>query len=110
MKNDSVIDFLNKYNDFTKVITLGKTKLDSIASMYTIDHAINSLIKVVEEKRINEIDSSIINNLIHFTHVYFTIITIPQKETSKRKVLIRLVENLEKLENVLELEEKNIQR
>ena len=51
MKNDIVINFLNKYNSFTKVIaTANKKKFDSIDSIYTVNSAIKSLIEIIEQK------------------------------------------------------------
>ena len=108
MKNDIVINFLNKYNSFTKVIaTANKKKFDSIDSIYTVNSAIKSLIEIIEQNRIDEIDLDIINNLIHFAEEYLKIIKI---SSYKEKITSELKNNLQKVRILLEKRAKSLQR
>lgn len=103
---DSVEDFLNKYYLFAKNIHTGnKKKFESIDMIYTVMDAIKALMVVIEENKLNEIDSSTINNLIHFSKVYINTISIPDELTPKKKAIMELMMNMEKLDTLLNNQE-----
>ncbi|CDF12004.1 unknown [Mycoplasma sp. CAG:776] len=105
MKDNMVIDFLNKYNNFAKVVsTSNKKKFDSI---YTVNSAIKSFIEMLEQGKKDEIDPSVINNLMYFTEEYLKRI---ENSTYKEKVITILKDNLQKARILLEKSEKLLQR
>ena len=98
MKDNMVIDFLNKYNNFAKVVsTSNKKKFDSI----------ESFIEMLEQGKKDEIDPSVINNLMYFTEEYLKRI---ENSTYKEKVITILKDNLQKARILLEKSEKLLQR
>ncbi len=108
MKDNMVIDFLNKYNNFAKVVsTSNKKKFDSIDSIYTVNSAIKSFIEMLEQGKKDEIDPSVINNLMYFTEEYLKRI---ENSTYKEKVITILKDNLQKARVLLEKSEKLLQR
>lgn len=108
MKDNMVIDFLNKYNNFAKVVsTSNKKKFDSIDSIYTVNSAIKSFIEMLEQGKKDEIDPSVINNLMYFTEEYLKRI---ENSTYKEKVIANLKDNLQKARILLEKNEKLLQR
>lgn len=103
---DSVENFLDNYYFFAKNIHTGnKKKFESINMLYTVMDAIKALMVVIEENRLNEIDSSTINNLVHFSKVYINTIPIPDKPTPKKQVIMELMMNMEKLDTLLNNQE-----
>ena len=103
---DSVEIFLDKYYFFAKNIHTGnKKKFESIDMIYIVMDAIKALMVVIEENKLNEIDSSTINNLIHFSKVYINTIPIPDELTPKKKAIMEIIMNMEKLDTLLNNQE-----
>ena len=110
MKN-SIEHFLNKYDRFTKnIVTGNKKKFESIEMAYIVNDAIIALIDLINVNKVEEIDQSIINNLIHFSKVYLNTISIPDNLTPKKKVIVELQINMEKLDNLQKNKENELKR
>lgn len=103
---NTVIDFLTKYDRFTKNITTGnKKRFESIEMVYIVNEAIVALINLINENKTSEVDESIINNLVHFSQVYLETITLPGSLTPKKKALDELQISMNNLANLLKAKE-----
>lgn len=103
---DSVENFLDKYYFFAKNIHTGnKKKFESINMIYIVMEAIKALIVVIEENRLSEIDTSTLNNLIHFSKVYVDTVSPLTTSNAKKTVILELTKEIEKLETLLNNQE-----
>lgn len=101
---DSVEEFQDNYYFFVHHITSNKKQLETLETIYVVMDAVKSLIKLIEENRSNEVDPASINNLVHFSKVYINTITIPDKITPKKQVIMELIRSIEKLDTILNSE------
>jgi hypothetical protein len=99
--NELVKDFYENYYKFAShVTTKSKTKFESIDTLSSVVNVLDSLIKVIENNLLDEINKSDVYNTLLIAKMYSKKVKMPSDKSRKRFVMLSLEEDLNRLKNL----------